>query len=215
LLAKLSVNLLQFTQMSPRKSNSSSCKTRRVLLQVAHQPLWLTVGPVFGAPAAAVAAQLVYVLTGDPSSVEKIKPFTQGVMAKATIPLGPDVSKATLLKITGNTMILGMVEILSEALVFAEKSGLGTDNLNSFVQLMFPGSPFAAYSTQILSGGYAPVPPKRPGFQVDLALKDCKNALDLAKDSGARLEVVEVMERHLKAAKEVGGDNMDIRLFSC
>jgi 3-hydroxyisobutyrate dehydrogenase-like beta-hydroxyacid dehydrogenase len=154
----------------------------------------------------------VYVLTGEPSSVDKIKPFTQGVMAKAIIPLGSDVSKATLLKITGNTMILGMVEVLAEALVFAEKSGLGSDNLNTFIQLMFPHSPFAAYSTRMLTRDYAPVPPKRPGFQVDLALKDCKHALDLAKDSGARLEVVEVMERHLKTAKEVGGDNMDIRL---
>lgn len=167
---------------------------------------------MFGAPAAAVAAQLVYVLTGEPSSVDKIKPFTQGVMAKAIIPLGSDVSKATLLKITGNTMILGMIEVLAEALVFAEKSGLGSDNLNTFIQLMFPHSPFAAYSTRMLDGDYAPVPPKRPGFQVDLALKDCKHALDLAMDSGARLEVVEVMERHLKTAKEVGGDNMDIRL---
>jgi 3-hydroxyisobutyrate dehydrogenase-like beta-hydroxyacid dehydrogenase len=185
------------------------------LLQVHFNTLQLKEGPVFGAPAAAVAAQLVYVLAGEPSSVEKIKPFTQGVMAKATIPLGPDVSKATLLKITGNTMILGMIEILAEALVFAEKSGLGSDNLDTFIQLMFPRSPFAAYTARMLSGDYAPVPPKRPGFQVDLALKDCKHALDLAKDSGARLEVVEVMERHLKTAKEVGGDNMDIRFVLC
>jgi 3-hydroxyisobutyrate dehydrogenase-like beta-hydroxyacid dehydrogenase len=155
------------------------------------------------------------VLTGEPSAVEIIKPFTVGVLAKCAIPMGRDVSKATLLKIAGNTMILGMVEILAEALVFAEKSGLGTDTLNNFVQQMFPGSPFAAYSTRIISGDYAPVPPKRPGFQVDLALKDCKHAIDLAKDCGARLEVVEVMEKHLKTAKEVGGDNMDIRWDLC
>lgn len=125
--------------------------------------------------------------------------------------MGTDVSKATLLKVTGNTIILGMVEILAEALVFAEMSDLGTDNLDAFIQQMFPNSPFAAYSKRMISGEYAPVPPKRPGFQVDLALKDCKHALDLAKDCGARLEVVETMERHLKTAKEVGGDNMDIR----
>jgi 3-hydroxyisobutyrate dehydrogenase-like beta-hydroxyacid dehydrogenase len=169
-------------------------------------------GPVFGAPAAAVAAQLLFVLTGDQKAVTKIEPFTKGVMAKATLNLGPDVKKATLLKLTGNTMILGMVEILAEALVFAEKSGLGVDPLNDFIQGMFPHSPFAAYATRMISGEYAPLPPKRPGFQVDLARKDCKHALDLAKECGARLEVVEVMDKHLKTAKEVGGDNMDIRL---
>lgn len=108
-------------------------------------------------------------------------------------------------------MILGMVEIVAEALVFAEKSGLGTDKLNEFIQLMFPHSPFAAYAQRMISGGYAPVMPERPGFQVDLARKDCKHALDLARDCGARLEVVEIMDKHLKTAKEVGGDNMDTR----
>src|SRR5437762_2403842 len=137
--------------------------------------------------------------------------YTKGVMAKATIQLGTDVSKAALLKITGNAMILGMVEILAEALVVAEKSGLGTENLDNFIQLMFPNSPFAAYSKRMISGEYAPIPPKRPAFQIDLARKDCKHAIDIAEKHGARFEVVEIMDRHLKRAKEVGGDNMDIR----
>ena len=110
-------------------------------------------------------------------------------------------------------MILGMVEILAEALVFAEKSGLGQNTLNEFIQLMFPNSPFAAYSTRMLEGDYAPVAPKRPGFFVDLARKDARHAMDLARECGARLEVVEVMDKHLKTAKEVGGENMDIRYF--
>ena len=107
-------------------------------------------------------------------------------------------------------MILGMVEILAEALVFAEKSDLGTKNLNEFIQLMFPHSPFSAYSQRMLAGAYAPVGSDRPGFQIDLARKDAKHALDLAENCGARLEVVEVMDRHLEAAKRIGGDNMDI-----
>jgi 3-hydroxyisobutyrate dehydrogenase-like beta-hydroxyacid dehydrogenase len=170
-----------------------------------------TLGPVFGAPAAAVAAHLIYVLAGAQESVAKVTPFTKGVMARATIPLGADVSKATLLKLSGNTLILGMVEILAEALVFAEKSGLGQDTLNEFIQLMFPNSPFAAYSSRMMAGDYAPTGDKRPGFFVDLARKDARHAMDLATSCGARLEVVEVMDRHLKSAREIGGENMDIR----
>lgn len=131
-------------------------------------------------------------------------------MGRAIIPLGTDVGAATLLKIGGNSMILGMVEILAEALVFAEKSGIGAGHMDEFIQLMFPASPFAAYSKRMISGEYAPVPPARPGFQIDLARKDCRHAINLARDCGARLEVVEVMDRHLKTAKEIGGENMDI-----
>jgi len=113
-------------------------------------------------------------------------------------------------------MILGMIEILAEALVFAEKSGLGTDNLKKWIDLFFPNTPTAAYTVRMLSGDYCPVPPKRPGFQVDLARKDCKHAMDIARASGTRLEVVELMDKHLAKAKEIGGDNMDIRyVFDC
>jgi len=92
------------------------------------------------------------VITGQPSAVEVIEPFTKGVIAKALIPLGTDVGKASLMKLTGNTMILGMVEVVAEALVFAEKSGLSPKNLDIFIQQMFPHSPFVAYSTRMLSG---------------------------------------------------------------
>ena len=168
-------------------------------------------GPVFGAPAAAVGGQLILAIAGKPSSIAKIHPFTEGVICKATIHVGEDVGKAPLLKITGNTMILGMVEILAEALVFAEKSGLGTDKLKEYIDLFFPKSPIALYCGRMLSGDYAPVAPNRPGFQIDLARKDCKHAMDLAAASGTRLEVTEIMDKHLAKAKEIGGDNMDVR----
>jgi 3-hydroxyisobutyrate dehydrogenase-like beta-hydroxyacid dehydrogenase len=150
------------------------------------------------------------VIAGHPSSVSKIKPFT-GVLGRAIIPVGPDVSKATLLKVAGNTMIMGIVEILAETLVLAEKSGLGKETFDEFIQLMFPQSPFALYSKRMISGEYAPVFPARPGFQIDLARKDCKHALDIAKKCETRLKVVEIMDENLRKAREIGGENMDIR----
>jgi len=51
---------------------------------------------------------------------------------------------------------------------------------------------------------------KQVCFQVDLARNDSKHVIDLATACGARLEVVEVVDKHLKKAKEIGGDKMDI-----
>jgi 3-hydroxyisobutyrate dehydrogenase-like beta-hydroxyacid dehydrogenase len=83
--------------------------------------------PVFGAPAMADNGQLVCVLAGPKESVEKVKPYTKGVIGRAYVDFGGQpVGKATLLKIIGNTFILNMVEALSEGHVLAEKSGLGT-----------------------------------------------------------------------------------------
>ena len=109
---------------------------------------------VFGAPAMADNGQLVCVLAGPSAEIEKVKPFCKGIMARANIEY-PDQApgKATLLKVIGNTLVLNMVEALSEGHTLAEKSGLGGENLHQFLEIMFP-APYAAYSKRMMSGDY-------------------------------------------------------------
>jgi 3-hydroxyisobutyrate dehydrogenase-like beta-hydroxyacid dehydrogenase len=164
--------------------------------------------PVFGAPAMADNGQLICVLAGPKESVEKVKPFTKDVMGRAFVDFGGQpVGKATLLKVIGNTFVLNMVETLSEGHVLAEKSGLGTDNLHQFIETMFPG-PYAAYSARMLSGDYHKR--EEPLFAVDLARKDARHAMALAKAAGTRLKDVEVGEAHLEMVKKHKGEAGDI-----
>ena len=164
--------------------------------------------PVFGAPAMADAGQLVCVMAGPTELVKKVKPFTTGVMGRAIIDLsGAEPGKASLLKLIGNTFILNMVESLSEGLVLSEKTGLGVDNLHKFVETMFPG-PYTAYSTRMRSGDYHKR--EEPLFAVDLARKDARHAMKLAKDAGCRMRDVEVADAHLAEVKEHQGARGDI-----
>jgi 3-hydroxyisobutyrate dehydrogenase-like beta-hydroxyacid dehydrogenase len=164
--------------------------------------------PVFGAPAMADAGQLVCVLAGPKGSVEKVKPYTKGVMGRAIVDFGGQpVGKATLLKVIGNTFILNMVETLSEGHVLAEKSGLGNDNLHQFIEIMFPG-PYAAYSIRMTSGDYHKR--EEPLFGVDLARKDARHAMALAKAAGTQLKDVEVADKHLEQVKKHMGERGDI-----
>lgn len=164
--------------------------------------------PVFGAPAMADNGQLVCVLAGPKESVEKVKPYTKGVMGRAFIDFGgQDASKATHLKIIGNTFVMMMVETLSEGHVLAEKSGLGGDNLHQFLEAMFPG-PYTAYSTRMMSGDY--YKREEPLFSVDLAKKDVGHALKLAENAGSRLKALEVANDHLTEVKEHMGARGDI-----
>lgn len=164
--------------------------------------------PVFGAPAMADNGQLVCVLAGPKESVEKVKPYTKGVIGRAIVDFGGQpVRKATLLKVIGNTFILNMVETLSEGHVLAEKSGLGSDNLHQFIETMFPG-PYTAYSTRMLSGDY--YKREEPLFAVDLARKDARHAMALAKAAGTRLKDVEVADGHLEQVKKHRGEKGDI-----
>lgn len=110
--------------------------------------------PVFGAPAMAEGGQLICVLAGPASAVEKVKPYCKGVMGRANIDFSDQKpGKATLLKVIGNTMILNMVESLAEGHTMAEKSGLGTQDLHQFIETMFPG-PYTAYSNRMMAGDY-------------------------------------------------------------
>lgn len=164
--------------------------------------------PVFGAPAAADAGQLVCVIAGPADVVEKVKPFTTGVMGRAIIDFsGQEPSRATLVKIIGNTFILNMVETLSEGLVLSEKTGLGTENLHQFISTMFPG-PYTAYSDRMRKGDY--YQRDDPLFAVDLARKDAGHAMKLAEDAGCRMKAVEVADGHLKEVKEYMGAKGDL-----
>jgi len=164
--------------------------------------------PVFGAPAMAENGQLVCVLAGPKASVEKVKPYTTGVIGRANIDFGgQSVGRATLLKVIGNTFILNMVESLSEGHVLAEKSGLGNDNLHQFIETMFPGS-YAAYSTRMTSGEYHKR--EEPLFAVDLARKDARHAMALAAAAGMQLKDIEIADAHLEQVKKHRGAAGDI-----
>jgi 3-hydroxyisobutyrate dehydrogenase-like beta-hydroxyacid dehydrogenase len=164
--------------------------------------------PVFGAPAMADNGQLVCVMAGRASAVEQVKPYTKGVMGRANIEY-PDqpAGNATLLKVIGNTFVLNMVSQLSEGLVLAEKSGLGVDNLQSFISTMFPG-PYTAYAQRMIAGDY--YQREEPLFHIDLAKKDARHARDLADRNGASVKMLGLAQERLEKVKEELGDKGDI-----
>ena len=159
--------------------------------------------PAFGAAAMADSGDLVMVPAGNPKSIEKILPFCVGVMAKAIIDLsGEEPGKSTMLKLIGNSFVINMVESLSEGLVVAEKSGLGTKNLHKFIEIFFPG-PYTAYANRMLSGDY--YKRDRPLFSVDLALKDARHAQSIAESAGTSIKHLDAAKEYLNVVKEVKG----------
>lgn len=106
----------------------------------------------------------------------------------------------------------------------AEKTGLGSENLHKFIEILFPGT-YTMYSNRLRSGDYhkrQEVCPSllcsfedlliqgKPLFAVDLARKDARHALKLASDSGARIRDVEVADGHLADVQKHAGSKGDI-----
>ncbi|KAL9092086.1 MAG: hypothetical protein Q9159_001085 [Coniocarpon cinnabarinum] len=183
--------------------------------------------PIFGAPAMAEAGQVITVLAGPKAAVEKVKPYTTGVIGRLDIDFSDqEPAKASLMKIVGNTLILQMNEALAEGHVLAEKSGLGSENLHTFVTALFGAAPYGAYSNRMMQGDYYkrdevsfPSPShaakyitnyKKPLFGVDLVRKDARHALNIADAHGVRMRAVEVCDGHLKDIQDHMGSKGDI-----
>lgn len=67
---------------------------------------------------------------------------------------GEEAGQASLLKLMGNVLIMTTMEQVAEVNVFAEKCGLGTQNMNKLISQMFPAPPHAIYNQKMLSGDY-------------------------------------------------------------
>ncbi|KAI9929344.1 hypothetical protein MW887_000812 [Aspergillus wentii] len=162
--------------------------------------------PVFGASPVAMEGKLLFVVAGADEAVKAIEPFVDGVMARKTLYLGTDAAQASLLKTTGNFITGGMMELISEAHVFAEKSGIGNEALESLIEHQYGPLPFAT-SKRITGGHYIPARDERPWSDLQLAQKDMKLGVDYAEKVGTSLPIADVVIDHYGEARRYGEEN--------
>lgn len=67
---------------------------------------------------------------------------------------GQEPGQASLLKMIGNVILMTTMETVAEIYVFAEKAGLGTQQMQKFMGTMFPNPPHSVYSAKMLGGDY-------------------------------------------------------------
>ncbi|TDZ33800.1 2-(hydroxymethyl)glutarate dehydrogenase [Colletotrichum spinosum] len=156
--------------------------------------------PVFGASPVAAEGKLLWVIAGPDDAVQLITPFIVGIMGRRIIRLGDDVTQSSMLKTAGNFMTAGMMELVAEAHVFAEKTGLGTEAMEELIEHQY-GPLALSMSKRLTTGAYLPARGQRPWSDLGLALKDIGHGIDCAEGSGSRLEVAEVALRHLTEAR--------------
>ncbi|GME66486.1 6-phosphogluconate dehydrogenase family protein [Neofusicoccum parvum] len=111
--------------------------------------------PVFGASPVAAKGQLLFLLAGPDDAIEAISPFLVGVMGRGIIRLGEDVQKASMLKTAGNFITAGMMEIVAEAHVFAENTGLGSEAMEALIEQQY-GPLALSMSQRLTTGAYMP-----------------------------------------------------------
>ncbi|KAF7559169.1 hypothetical protein G7046_g4977 [Stylonectria norvegica] len=155
--------------------------------------------PVFGASPVAEKGQLLWILAGPEVAIQAIEPYIVGVMGRGFIKLGEDVRQSSMLKTAGNFMTAGMMELVAEAHVFAEKTDLGTQSMEALIEQQY-GPLALSMSKRLTTGAYMPARGERPWSDLNLALKDVGHGITCATQAGIKLEVAEVALKHLEEA---------------
>ncbi|PLB39795.1 NAD(P)-dependent oxidoreductase [Aspergillus candidus] len=163
--------------------------------------------PVMGEPKMAHKQTLTCIPCGKAESVDRIRPFLQGVICRNIVDLsGEEPGTALLLKLMGNVIILATMETVAEVNVFAEKCGLGVRNMNKLMTALFPNPPHAAYNDRMLSGDYHRTTPM---VEVQMALALAEKVKWLAHSCGASIKIYDIACDHLETVLEHEGPRGD------
>lgn len=100
---------------------------------------------------------------------------------------------------SSNFVTAGMMEVVAETHVFAEKTGLGNKAMEALLEQQY--GPLAySMSRRLTTGAYMPPPGERPWSDLTLAVKDVGHGITAASAAGVRLHVGEIALKHLNEA---------------
>ncbi|KAI1460019.1 NAD(P)-binding protein [Annulohypoxylon moriforme] len=161
--------------------------------------------PVFGPPTAAKSANLLIVLSGDEKPRETLKKYVVPTLGRAVIDCGDDTRKGALLKILGNSCILGTIELLSESFTLAEKTGFDAELFYDFIQQWFPAPAWINYGKKIRDGAFSGT----TGFSIPGGMKDASYIRRLGVETSTPTPTIDQAWSHLTTAKALGGEALD------
>ena len=163
--------------------------------------------PVSGNPTVVRAGNLSVIVSGEAEALERIEPLIRAI--GPTVHHVGDGEQARIVKLAINLMIAGLAQLMSEALVLGEASGVSRAALLEVMRSSAAGAPFVEYKSEpLLRDDYSAT------FTTALMEKDIDLVLDAAEEVGVELPVAREMKELLRAAIEAGyADDDFIALF--
>jgi len=162
--------------------------------------------PVSGGDVGARNATLAIMVGGDPRALEGVRPILE-CLGKSITHCG-DVGSGQLTKLC-NQILVGVTLLgVSEALLFAKRSGLDPEVMIRAVEPGAAGSwQLSNLGPRILKGDFA------PGFMVDLMQKDLRLIQETAAASGAPLPATALVRQLFLAAQAHGEGRLGTQIL--
>jgi 3-hydroxyisobutyrate dehydrogenase-like beta-hydroxyacid dehydrogenase len=170
---------------------------RALAAEVATRGADLLDAPVSGSPATLEAGQLSFMVGGDPATLERVRPYLAAI-GSALTHVGP-VGLAKAMKIAINQGLAVQMVAFAEAVLLAEKAGIGRERAVEAVLKSVVASPMVKYRGPFVLGM-----PAEAWFDVGMMQKDLQLALDLGRVTGVALPSVAIANELYTAARGMG-----------
>jgi 3-hydroxyisobutyrate dehydrogenase-like beta-hydroxyacid dehydrogenase len=153
--------------------------------------------PVFGSTEPATTGDLWAVVGADADDLERVRPQLDA-MCGTVFHMGA-VGMGSLMKVSGNLIVTGMLSLLAESLTMARGGGLQPEQVLEVLAVIDFASPlYDNKGAQVVADDYA------PRFPLKHALKDVNLALLVGESLGLDLAAVSGVQRDFAAAAEAG-----------
>ncbi|RXW18510.1 hypothetical protein EST38_g7352 [Candolleomyces aberdarensis] len=155
--------------------------------------------PVLGSAVVADKSQLTLIMSGDYPSKKEVANLLVPSVGRKVLDLGGDLEKALTYKLMANSMVLGTMEILAEALTFAEKSGIGGERVLDLVKDFFPAPSMVNYAERMAHEKFD----GNTGFAIDGGIKDATHIRRLSAKYNCPMPAIDVAHQHLITARAI------------
>jgi 3-hydroxyisobutyrate dehydrogenase-like beta-hydroxyacid dehydrogenase len=183
-------------------STISPTATLRFAERVAAKGVSWVDAPMTGSKIGARDGTLVFIVGGEESPIERLKPLF-AAMGKKIFRMG-GTSKGQATKLAMNLQIALIFEGFAEALALATKLGVDSEQLVSLIQATMVRSGVVEYKAPfILNRDFT------PNFPLRLMHKDIRLTLEAAKEARVKLPALETVEEIYEMATEDGNRDLD------
>ena len=161
--------------------------------------------PVSGGEPKAIDGTLAIMVGGPQETFDQVEGIL-GVMGASVTRVG-EIGSGNMTKLANQIIVALNIAAMSEAMVLATKSGVAPENVYQAIRGGLAGSTVLdAKMPLVLQGNF------KPGFRIELHIKDLANALDTAEEIGvpvplssAVMEVMQTLKVDGKGKDDHGG----------
>jgi 2-hydroxy-3-oxopropionate reductase len=176
--------------------------SREVAVALAGKGIEMLDAPVSGGEPKAIDGTLAIMVGGKEAVFEKVKDVLLKMGASAV--LCGEIGAGNVTKLANQIIVALNIAAMSEAFVLATKSGVDPERVFNAIKGGLAGSTVLnAKAPMVLEGNY------KPGFRIELHIKDLQNALDTAHETGVPIPLTSQVMEMMQALKVDGKQTED------